>query len=112
MFRPDDPLAAPAQVFDEPWQAQVLALADAMVKAGRFTAVEWAGSLGIALTEAENLGAPDTLETYYVAVIGALERLCEAHVGISRDDRELRRSAWKAAYLRTPHGQPVELCRH
>lgn len=109
MFRPDDPLAPPAQVFDEPWQAQGLALADAMVMAGRFTAVEWAESLGAALKEAEDLALPDTLDTYYTAVISALERLCEAHVGISGDDRELRRSAWEAAYLRTPHGQPVEL---
>lgn len=109
MFRPDDPLAPPKQVFDEPWQAQGLALADALVKAGRFTAVEWAEALGTSLKEAEELGAPDTLDTYYAAVITALERLCEAHVGISGDDRAVRHSAWEAAYLRTPHGHPVEL---
>ena len=109
MFRPDDPLAPPKPVVDEPWQAQGLALADTMVKAGRFTAVEWAEALGTALKEAETPGAPETLDTYYTAVISALERLCEAHVGISGADRSLRRSAWEAAYLRTPHGRPVEL---
>lgn len=109
LFRPDDLLAPPEQVFDEPWQAQCLALADSLVKAGRFTATEWADALGDALKRAEELDAPDTLTTYYTAVIDALEGLCEARSGISGEDRALRRSAWEAAYLRTPHGQPVEL---
>ena len=109
MFRPDDPLAPPKPEFDEPWQAEALALADTMAQAGRFTAVEWAEALNAALKEAEALGAPDTLNTYYTAVLVALERLCEARAGISRDDRALRRAAWEAAYRRTPHGQPVVL---
>ena len=109
MFQPDDPLTPPDRDFDEPWQAQGLALADAMGKAGRFTSVKWAEAPGTALKEADFLRAPDTADTYYMAVISALERLCEAHVGISGDDRSLRRSAWEAAYLRTLHGRPVEL---
>jgi nitrile hydratase accessory protein len=109
LFRPDDPLAPPARRFDEPWQAQALALADAMVQGGQFTATEWAEALGAALTEAEARGAPDTLESYYTAVLVALERLCETRASISGDDRAQRRSAWEAAYRRTPHGQPVEL---
>ena len=109
MFRPDDLLAPPKAAFDEPWQAQALALADAMVQAGHFTAAEWAEALGAALRMGEAQGAPDTLETYYRAVLHALERLCEARAGISSDDRALRRAAWEAAYRRTPHGRPVEL---
>jgi nitrile hydratase accessory protein len=92
-------------VFDEPWQAQALALADTMVQAGRLTVLEWAEALSAALKEAEALGPPDTPNTYYTA----LERLCETRASISGDDRALRRSAWEAAYRRTPHGQPVEL---
>ena len=109
MFRLDDPLAPPEPAFDEPWQAEALALADTMVQAARFTAVEWAEALNAALKEAETLSAPDTLSTYYTAVVDALERLCESHAGISGEDRALRRAAWEAAYRRTPHGQPVEL---
>jgi nitrile hydratase accessory protein len=109
LFRPDDPLAPPKAVFDEPWQAQALALADTMVQAGHLTTTEWAEALSGALREGEVQGAPDTLETYYCAVLHALERLCEARAGISGDDRALRRAAWEAAYRRTPHGQPVEL---
>lgn len=109
MFQPDNPLAPPRPEFDEPWQAQALGLADTMVQGGRFTAVEWAEALSAALKEAEALKEPDTLNTYYTAVLVALERLCEARAGISGEDRALRRAAWEAAYRRTPHGQAVEL---
>lgn len=109
MFRPDDPLAPPGKEFDEPWQAQALALADTMVRSGRITATEWAEALGAALRESQAEGAPDTLESYYSAVVVALERLCEARGGISRGDRAERRAAWEDAYRRTPHGQPVRL---
>lgn len=109
MFAPDDALAPPGQVFDEPWQAQALALADTMVQRGRFTATDWAEALGLALREAEARGAPDALGTYYSAVLVALERLCETHASISSDDRARRRADWEAAYRHTPHGEPVRL---
>ncbi len=80
-----------------------------MVRSGRFAATEWDDALGAALSESQAEGAPDTLENYYSAVVTALERLCEERGGISRDDRSARRAAWEAAYLRTPHGRPVNL---
>ena len=109
MFAPDDPLAPPAPAFEEPWQAQALALADAMVQAGHFSAADWADALGAALREAEAAGAPDTLGTYFTAVLTALERLAETRAGLTADTRAARRAAWEAAYRRTPHGQPVTL---
>ena len=111
MFHPEDPLAPPKPAFDEPWQAQALALADSLVRAGAFSADDWAEGLGAALREAEAAGAPDTLDTYYSAVLTALERLTEARAGISAAARADRRAAWAAAYRHTPHGQPVELHR-
>jgi len=92
-----------------PWQAQALALAHTMVQAGHFTATAWAKALGAALKKAEAQGASDTLETYYTAVVSALEKLSEEHVGISTQERVRRRADWEAAYHRTPHGMPVEL---
>ncbi len=109
MFQPDDPLAPRQPVFDEPWQAQALALADTMVQAGHFTKTAWAKTLGEALRNAEHEGAPDTLETYYMAVLGALETLSEDAAGISAKTRLQRRADWEVAYLRTPHGKPVGL---
>jgi hypothetical protein len=42
---------APFQ-FDEPWQAEALALSMALVQAGLFSSAEWAASLGAAITRA------------------------------------------------------------
>jgi nitrile hydratase accessory protein len=109
LFTPDDPLAPPQRAFEEPWQAEALALADSLVKAGHFTALEWAEALGAALREAEAAGAPDTTGTYYTAVITALERLCGQKAGIGREDLSQRCADWEAAYHRTPHGKPVRL---
>lgn len=86
-----------------------MALADTMVRAGGFSASEWADALGQALRGADERGDPDTLDTYYSAVLAALEQLCEEHAGISAPDRERRRADWEAAYRRTPHGRPIEL---
>ncbi|WP_162932953.1 nitrile hydratase accessory protein [Roseovarius sp. EL26] len=109
MFNPERPLAPPEKAFDEPWQAQALALADTLVQAGHFTPTQWAAALGAALTTFERDGAPDTAQTYYNAVITALEQLTEAHTDISETERRQRRADWEAAYRRTPHGQPVTL---
>jgi nitrile hydratase accessory protein len=109
LFKPNDLLAPPHKTFEEPWQAQALALADTMVKAGHFSATQWAEALGAALQQAEATGAPDTLATYYDGVISALERLSQQHLGISQDAISERRVAWEEAYRRTPHGQPVNL---
>ena len=109
MLAPDDPLAPPGKAFDEPWQAQALALAETMVMAGHFSAEKWSETLGATLREAEARGAPDTLATYYTAVVTALERLCQEHLEISAEALSQRRSAWEEAYRRTTHGEPVEL---
>lgn len=109
LFRPDDPLAPPEPVFDEPWQAQALALADTMVREGHFSASEWAETFGGVLKQAADSGAPDTLETYYTCVVTALEQLSAARTGITPSDVADRRAAWEAAYHRTPHGKPVVL---
>ena len=109
MFSPDAPLDPPDQIFDEPWQAQALALADILTRAGVFTAEAWASTLGAALATAERNGAPDTLDTYYTAVVSSLETLTTQSTTLSPDDLQTRRKAWIDAYRRTPHGQPVTL---
>ncbi len=86
-----------------------MALADAMVQAGHFTTNEWASALGEALELAEANRDPDTLDTYYTAVILALEHLSEHRMSISAKERAQRRADWEAAYERTPHGMPVKL---
>lgn len=105
MKRPDDPLAPREHCFAEPWHAQTLAAAQALIRAGAITANEWADALGLALQQAETAGAPDTEDTYYNAALTALERVAP----ISDSALQTRKSEWEDAYRRTPHGHPVSL---
>jgi hypothetical protein len=85
--------------------AETLALADAMVRGGHFTAATWAQALGAALAGAGAAGAPDTETTYYTAALAALESLAP----LPAPDVAARKAAWAAAYRDTPHGRPVRL---
>ena len=109
MFKPEDPLAPPQPHFSEGWHAQALALADTLVRGGYFTANDWATALGDMLTNADAGGAPDTEETYYLAVLNAVETLTVRHTPIADVDLTVRKNAWAKAYHDTPHGKPVVL---
>ncbi len=115
MAGPDDrdlkPLVASdgEPAFAEAWQAEALALADTLVQNGLFTAAAWSDALGRALREAEARGDADDQETYYRAVLVALERLIDAHSDIDFTAMRQMRENWENAYRATPHGQPVLL---
>ena len=103
------PAKSGGPVFDEPWHAQVLAIAHALTREGAFTPGQWAEALGAQLRRAETRGDPDTQQTYYAAALAALEGLVAANGAVAGDSLETRIEAWRSAYLNTPHGQPVEL---
>ena len=105
MQAPCDPLQPIGHSFAEPWHAQVLASAQALIRAGHLDSNTWAEALGAALRKAEAEGAPDTEETYYASALNALETV----VPLTPHDLATRKSDWEAAYRRTPHGKPVEL---
>jgi nitrile hydratase accessory protein len=109
LFKPEDPLAPPQPHFSEGWHAQALALADAMVRGGHFTATDWAAALGALLASADASGAPDNEDTYYLAVLDAVEALTVRHTPIAEADLTVRKDAWTKAYHDTPHGKPVVL---
>lgn len=96
-------------VFNEPWQAQTLALAEMLVQAGLFTPTQWSDHLGAALKAAQACDEPDNPETYYAAALSALEQLASAKNCIRAEALDERTEVWRRAYLRTPHGAPVEL---
>ena len=96
-------------VFDEPWQAEVLAIADSLVHGGLFSARAWSDALGLALKDAESMGNEDTQESYYRCVLIALETLIASHSDINHETMVDKRKDWENAYLSTPHGQPVRL---
>ena len=95
--------------FDEPWQAEALAIADTLVHNGLFSAGSWSQALGEALRKAEASGANDDQQTYYQCVLAALEGLIAQHSEIDRSAMTAKRWDWEQAYLSTPHGQPVKL---
>ena len=96
-------------VFDEPWQAQVLAMVDSLISSGVIEATAWSDTLGIELKKSQQLGASDDITTYYKAVLQALEQLLDQNTDISGSEVLGKRDAWEQAYLATPHGQPVKL---
>src|SRR5262249_36485685 len=86
-------------------------LAVRLAEAGRFTWSEWAAFLSEEIRAAQLRGDPDLGTTYYDHWLAALERLCIAKGLVSGADMDHRKEEWRAAYLNTPHGQPVEIRR-
>jgi len=99
------PRDADGPVFAEPWQAQAFALTLKLHEQGAFTWPEWAQALS------EQLAADpdDDGSRYYEHWVAALEGLVSARKLAEAEELEARKAAWRDAYLRTPHGQPVEL---
>ncbi|MBW0367243.1 nitrile hydratase accessory protein [Ensifer adhaerens] len=95
--------------FAEPWHAQASAMASLLVASGVISAAHWSETLGAKLREVQLAGQSDDSETYYRAVLSALEGLLDQAHAISGNELIQRRQAWERAYLRTPHGQPVVL---
>jgi len=96
-------------VFDEPWHAEALAIANTLVAAGLFSAGDWAAALGSALQHAAARGEADDQDTYYRAVLAAVEGLVAARAPETGRALPGRVEEWRRAYLATPHGQPVLL---
>jgi Nitrile hydratase beta subunit len=93
--------------FGEPWHAETLALADLLVQRGLISPTRWAETLGAEIAALK--AARDDRETYFRAVLAALERVLEENGSVTRAELNEREQQWERAYLRTPHGRPVEL---
>jgi nitrile hydratase accessory protein len=99
------PRDADGPVFAEPWQAQAFALTLKLHEGGAFTWPEWAAALS-----AELAGDPlDDGARYYDHWVAALEGLVTGRNLAEPAELSTRKDAWEAAYLRTPHGKPVQL---
>ena len=96
-------------VFKEPWQAQAFAMAVTLSEAGLFSWQEWSSELGLNIQSWQKKGVPDDGETYYLHWLETLEKIiCRKNL-IEHPDLLKRISEWKKAYLKTPHGQTVQL---
>ena len=99
------PRDAEGPVFVEPWQAQAFALTLKLHEAGAFTWPEWAQALSVELARHPE----DDGSRYYEHWVAALEGLVTGRNLAALNELSSRKDAWKNAYLRTPHGKPVEL---
>lgn len=106
--RPGD---ADVLVFHEPWEAQAFAMVVSLHERGVFTWNEWAGALAAQIKMAQAGGDADLGNTYYQHWLGALETLVASKGITTMSDLNVYRRAWDSAADRTPHGQPIELCR-
>jgi Nitrile hydratase beta subunit len=94
-------------VFGEPWHAGTLAIVNCLVRRGVISPRRWAETLGAEIKALKS--APDDRETYFRAVLAALERALVENGAVTRAELDARERQWERAYLRTPHGKPVEL---
>ncbi|MDF1726589.1 MAG: nitrile hydratase accessory protein [Sulfitobacter sp.] len=100
---------APQPVFDEPWHAQVFALTVHLNETGQLHWPDWAARFGATLKrhglEKELNGGED----YFAAWLETLEAILADRDAGAPAELERFRAAWEAAYLATPHGQPVRI---
>jgi len=88
-----------------------VAIADLLVRSGTISQSEWAEALGGEIRAAMLAGRCDDTDTYCGAVLSALEHILDAGGNVLRAEMARRQDEWQRAYLRTPHGQPIELAR-
>ena len=96
-------------VFKEPWQAQAFAMAVTLSEAGLFSCQEWSSELGASIQSRQKKGDPDDDETFYLHWLETLEKMLSRKNLIEHADLLQRITEWKEAYLKTPHGQTVQL---
>ncbi|MDH3235464.1 MAG: nitrile hydratase accessory protein [Alphaproteobacteria bacterium] len=106
---PAIPRDAEGPVFREPWEAKAFAMAVRLAEEGVFTWAEWTQALSQEIAAVQAAGEPDFGGKYYVYWLRALEALIARKREITGLDIEGRANEWRAAYISTPHGQPIEL---
>lgn len=104
----DAAFATDVPAFDEPWQAEVFALAVELHRRGVFSWTEWSETLGNEIARTAERGEDD----YFGCWLNAVEALVTRTGVASTEQLTGLAAAWREAYATTPHGQPVRLPRH
>ena len=100
---------APEPAFEAPWHAQLFALTVHLNESGLFAWPHWAQQFGATLARhglARDLNGGDD---YFTAWLETLETLLVDRGHAAPGDLSRLRAGWEAAYLNTPHGEPVHL---
>ena len=99
----------PEPTFDAPWHAQLFALTVHLNETGHFAWPDWAARFGATLKRHGLAQELDGGDDYFLAWLDTLEHLLTERGTTEAQALQDLRAAWKAAYERTPHGQPVRL---
>ena len=100
------------QVFAEPWEAHVFAIAVKLSEKGLFKWSDWTNALAEEIKEAKEQGNPDFGNTYYKFLLSALETILLEKNILKKSDLNSKMEQWRHAYLSTPHGNPVKLVKY
>jgi nitrile hydratase accessory protein len=97
------------RIFDAPWQAQAFALVVRLSKTGYFSWDEWVRVFSREIARSPSRAGESENDAYYRQWLDALEEIIVKRGLLAPGDAQARASAWRAAYVNTPHGHPVEL---
>ena len=103
----DPALDTDLPAFDEPWQAEAVALAVELHRQGVFSWTEWSEALAKEIARTVERGEDD----YFGCWLNAVETLVTRKGVASTEQLTGLAAAWREAYATTPHGQPVRLRR-
>lgn len=101
----EDPEAA----FEEPWQLEAFSAVVALTRQGLFTWPEWVEDFSKVIGNEPQLVNESVTQAYYRQWSTALEIMLTKHADVTVAEVRRRHDEWNAAYLGTPHGQPVVL---
>lgn len=99
----------PEPVFEAPWHAQVFAVTVHLNEAGHFEWGDWAARFGATLKAHGLARELNGGEDYFTAWLETLETFLTDLQLADAPQLAALFDAWRAAYLRTPHGEPVHL---
>ena len=103
------PLGDDGPVFAEPWEAAAFAITVKLHRDGVFAWPEWVTALGNEITADRDRAGAGQETPYYALWLAALEKLLATKGVATAEELATLKTAWRDAYLRTPHGQPIEL---
>jgi len=98
-------------IFSAPWHAQLFALTVKLSEDGHFGWPEWTETFGKYLKVNGLERDLDGGDDYFLTWLEALESMLAAKKLAEDTEISPVMQAWRAAYLATPHGQPVKLAR-
>jgi nitrile hydratase accessory protein len=96
-------------VFEEPWQADSFIMAIALARSGVYTWPEWVERFAETIKDNPQQDGESTNQAYYRQWLTCLEAILGDRSVFTMEELESREASWRLAYLRTPHGSPVEL---